>query len=80
MYWRGHVVIDIDRNPLLDYRNIPSALAGNVEGGLMEAIERTDGRVRHQDLAARQYVRNPLEYPTLKHLKNRDNKLAQQTR
>lgn len=48
MYWRGFLVIDTDRNPLLDYRHLPSTLAGNAEGGLLETLERLDGRVRHQ--------------------------------
>ncbi|KAL8901524.1 MAG: hypothetical protein Q9207_005154 [Kuettlingeria erythrocarpa] len=40
MYWRGLLVIDTDRNALLDYRHLPSTLAGNAEGGLLEALER----------------------------------------
>ncbi|KAI4175686.1 MAG: hypothetical protein LQ346_008032 [Caloplaca aetnensis] len=39
-----------------------------------------DGRVRHQDLAARHFVPNPITRPDLRDLKNRDNKLAQQMR
>lgn len=39
-----------------------------------------DGRVRHQDLAARHYVPKPIMRPDLRDLKNRDNKLAQQMR
>ncbi|KAI4142170.1 MAG: hypothetical protein L6R39_005064 [Caloplaca ligustica] len=80
MYWRGFLVVDTDRNGLLDYRHLPSTLAGDVEGGLLEALERLDGRVRHQDLAARHYVPNPITQPDLKDLKNRDNKLAQRMR
>ncbi|KAL9014629.1 MAG: hypothetical protein Q9173_000722 [Seirophora scorigena] len=97
MYWRGCVVIDTDRNPVLDFRHVPSTLASNAEGGLLalkhlfyeedanseiysEALERLDSRVRHQDLAARHYVLNPITLPNLKDLKNRDNKLAQQMR
>lgn len=45
-----------------------------------EALERLDSRVRHQDLAARHYMPNPITMPHLKDLKNRDNKLAQQMR
>ncbi|KAI4089035.1 MAG: hypothetical protein L6R37_008108 [Teloschistes peruensis] len=80
MYWRRHLVLDTDQNPILDFRHIPSTLASNTEGGLLEALERSDSRVRHQDLAARQYGRTPLAWPTLKDLKNHDNKLAQQMR
>ncbi|KAL9582598.1 MAG: hypothetical protein Q9212_003203 [Teloschistes hypoglaucus] len=80
MYWRRHMVLDTDQNPILDFRHIPSTLASNTEGGLLEALERFDSRVRHQDLAARQYGRTPLVWPTLKDLKNHDNKLAQQMR
>ncbi|KAL8926730.1 MAG: hypothetical protein Q9208_002804 [Pyrenodesmia sp. 3 TL-2023] len=40
MYWRGLLVVDTDRNALLDYRHLPSTLAGNAEGGLLEALER----------------------------------------
>ncbi|KAL8667701.1 MAG: hypothetical protein Q9202_000556 [Teloschistes flavicans] len=80
MYWRRHLVLDTDRNPILDFWHIPSTLASNAEGGLLEALERLDSRCRHQDLAARQYGRTPLMWPTLKDLKNHDNKLAQQMR
>lgn len=48
MWWRGHAVVDIDKYALRDIRDIPSTLASNVEGGLLEAIERTDSRIRHQ--------------------------------
>ncbi|KAI4286591.1 MAG: hypothetical protein L6R35_004154 [Caloplaca aegaea] len=80
MYWRGCLVIDTDRNAVLDFRHVPSTLASNAEGGLLEALERLDSRLRHQDLAARHYVPNPIALPTLRDLKNRDNKLAQQMR
>ncbi len=45
MWWRRHVVVDIDQSPLRDFLHIPSILASNVEGGLLEALERLDGRV-----------------------------------
>ena len=48
LWWRGHAVVDIDKYPLRDIRDIPSTLASKVEGGLLEAIERTDSRIRHQ--------------------------------
>lgn len=79
MFWRGYIVVDTDRSPLLNYRHLPSTLSRNAEAGLLEALERTDSRVRHQDLGARQ-IRNPLQWPTLKQLKNDDNRLAQQMR
>ncbi|KAL9602113.1 MAG: hypothetical protein Q9179_002648 [Wetmoreana sp. 5 TL-2023] len=79
MYWRRHLVVDTDRNPIRDFEHLPSTLARDAEPGLLEALERSDARVRHQDLAARQ-IRKPLRFPTPKQLKNDDNRLAQQTR
>ncbi|KAL8737605.1 MAG: hypothetical protein Q9181_001506 [Wetmoreana brouardii] len=79
MYWRQHLVVDTDRNPIRDFEHLPSTLARDVEPGLLEALERSDPRVRHQDLAARQ-IRKPLRFPTPRHLKNDDNRLAQQMR
>ncbi|KAL8839456.1 MAG: hypothetical protein Q9176_004452 [Flavoplaca citrina] len=80
MWWRGHAVVDIDKYRLRDIRDIPSTLASNVEGGLLEAIERTDSRIRHQDLSARLYDPKIPEMPIPKELKNRDNKLSQSMR
>ncbi|KAL8728060.1 MAG: hypothetical protein Q9166_005660 [cf. Caloplaca sp. 2 TL-2023] len=80
MWWRGHIVVDIDRNALRDFRHLPSTLSSNVEGGLLEALERLDSRVRHQELSARQFSKKVLEHPTYDELKARDNKLSQQMR
>ncbi|KAL8715649.1 MAG: hypothetical protein Q9225_006351 [Loekoesia sp. 1 TL-2023] len=80
MYWRKHLVVDMDKKSILDFPHIPSTLANNVEGGCLEALERLDGRVRHQDLAARQYAPNPKLQPEPKDFKNRDNALAQRMR
>ncbi|KAL8957120.1 MAG: hypothetical protein Q9183_006143 [Haloplaca sp. 2 TL-2023] len=79
MYWRGYLVVDTDTSPIRDYHHVPSTLSRQAEAGLLEALERMDSRVRHQDLAARQ-VRHPLEFPTYRELKNDDNRLAQQMR
>ncbi|KAI4280508.1 MAG: hypothetical protein L6R38_004397 [Xanthoria sp. 2 TBL-2021] len=80
MRWRGHWVVDIDRYPLTDFTHIPSTLASNVEGGLLEAIERLDNRVKHQDLSARLFSPKIRERPTPGQLKARDNKLSQAMR
>ncbi|KAL8827882.1 MAG: hypothetical protein Q9170_006838 [Blastenia crenularia] len=80
MYWRGHLVVDTDRKNIVDFPHIPSTLAKDIEGGCLEAFERLDGRVRHQDLAARQYTPDPKTLPSLKDFKNRDNLLAQRMR
>ncbi|KAL8856672.1 MAG: hypothetical protein Q9178_006739 [Gyalolechia marmorata] len=79
MWWRRHVVVDIDQSPLRDFLHIPSTLASNVEGGLLEALERLDGRVRHQELSSRVFSRK-VQQPTKLRLKARDNKLSQQMR
>ncbi|KAL9595784.1 MAG: hypothetical protein Q9219_006238 [cf. Caloplaca sp. 3 TL-2023] len=80
MYWRGHLVVDLDKRNILDFPHIPSCLAGNIEGGFLEAMERLDGRVKHQDLGARQYTARPKTQPFPKDFKNRDNVLAQRMR
>ena len=79
MWWRRHVVVDIDQSPLRDFLHIPSTLASNVEGGLLEALERLDGRVKHQELSSRVFSRK-VQNPTKLQLKARDNKLSQQMR
>ncbi|KAL8785828.1 MAG: hypothetical protein Q9213_003135 [Squamulea squamosa] len=80
MWWRGHAVVDIDRAPLRDFRDIPSTLASNVEPGLLEAIERLDSRVRHQELSPRVFTRKIPQHPTPTEIKARDNKLSQSIR
>ena len=80
MRWRGHVVVDIDRYPLMDFTNIPSTLSSNVEGGLLEAIERLNSQVKHQDLSARIFSPRPLALPNTQDLKARDNRLSQAMR
>lgn len=50
MWWRGHAVVDVDKVPLRDFKNLPSTLANSCEGGLMEAVERLDSRVKHREL------------------------------
>ncbi|KAL8771549.1 MAG: hypothetical protein Q9209_002991 [Squamulea sp. 1 TL-2023] len=79
-WWRGHAVVDIDKAPLLDFRGIPSTLASNVEPGLLEAIERLDSRVRHQELSPRVFTRKIPQHPTSTEIKARDNKLSQSIR
>ncbi|KAL8940135.1 MAG: hypothetical protein Q9211_002409 [Gyalolechia sp. 1 TL-2023] len=80
MYWRRHLVVDLDKRNILDFPHIPSTLARNVEPGCLEALERLDGRVKHQDLAARQYDPKAKADPTAKEFKNRDNVLSQRMR
>ncbi|KAL8932879.1 MAG: hypothetical protein Q9216_006631 [Gyalolechia sp. 2 TL-2023] len=80
MYWRKHLVVDLDKRNILDFPHIPSALAHNIEAGCLEALERLDGRVKHQDLAARQYDPKAITQPTAKDFKNRDNVLSQRMR
>ncbi|KAL9002309.1 MAG: hypothetical protein Q9188_004747 [Gyalolechia gomerana] len=80
MYWRRHLVVDLDKRNILDFPHIPSALAHNIEPGCLEALERLDGRVKHQDLAARQYDPKAKADPSAKDFKNRDNVLSQRMR
>ncbi|KAL8997276.1 MAG: hypothetical protein Q9169_003418 [Polycauliona sp. 2 TL-2023] len=75
MWWRGHVVVDIDRRPLMDLPTIPSTLAANPEGGLLEAIVRLDRRVRHSDLSARLWDPKTSKLPNSKEVNRRDNKV-----
>ena len=81
MYWRGHLVLDVNNSPIKDFRNLPSTLASSVEGGLMEALTRTDPRIRHGDLRARTPPTHPTtSVPTDQQLKGRENALAQRMR
>ncbi|KAL8713752.1 MAG: hypothetical protein Q9220_002278 [cf. Caloplaca sp. 1 TL-2023] len=59
MFWRRHLVVDIDRSPIWDFPHIPSTLSSNVEGGLLEALERLNSSTRHGDLTARAYEEDP---------------------
>ena len=47
-----------DSLPLLDYKDIPATLSSALEGRDMEAIKRTDPRIRQRDFIARM----PLKY------------------
>ena len=53
MFDEGRVVLDLDNEPVNDYRDIPLTLSSVVEGALMEAIRRLDPRIRHFDFWAR---------------------------
>lgn len=53
MRWRGLLVIDHEGQPVRRFRNIPAALSSQIEGGLMEAIQREDSRIRNNDFLAR---------------------------
>lgn len=53
MFDEGRVVLDINKNPIKDYRDIPLTLSSMVEGALMEAIWRIDTRITTIDFLAR---------------------------
>ncbi|KAL8947582.1 MAG: hypothetical protein Q9222_006150, partial [Ikaeria aurantiellina] len=76
MYWRKHIVVAIDRDPLWDFPHIPSTLSSNVEGGLLEALERLNSSTRHKDLSARAYEENVPRHPTEKQIRAIHNKFA----
>ncbi|KAL9041032.1 MAG: hypothetical protein Q9214_004255, partial [Letrouitia sp. 1 TL-2023] len=81
LYWRKHLVLDIDGLPIRDLPHLPSTLASTVESGLLEALIRTDTRTTHRDLRGRQPPIYPTtDAPTLRQLKNQENALAQRMR
>ena len=53
MYDEGRVVLDLNNNPVRDFRDIPLTLSSEVEGGLLTLIRRLDDRIAWPDLWAR---------------------------
>ena len=53
MFDEERVVLDLDNDPVKDYRDIPLTLSSEVEGALLEAIRRLDLRITTFDLWAR---------------------------
>ena len=53
MYDDGRVVLDLDNNPVMDFRDLPATLSSEVEPALLEAIRRIEPRIRWQDCRAR---------------------------
>lgn len=56
MFDEERVVLDLNNNPIKDYRDIPLTLSSMVEGALMEAIWRIDTRITTMDFLARMSV------------------------
>lgn len=52
-YYRGRIVLDMDNHPVKKYSNIPACCSSDMEGWLMEAISRLDGRITQADFRAR---------------------------
>ena len=52
-YDNGRVVLDPDSHPVKLWKDIPLVCAEAMEGGLMEAIKRTDPNITHKDFRAR---------------------------
>lgn len=44
-YHKGSIVLDPQNCPVRKYRNIPDTCSSMLEGGVMEAIKREDGRI-----------------------------------
>ena len=49
----GKIVIGSDDLPVKDYRNMPDTISTAIEGFRLEAIERQDVRIKHQDFRSR---------------------------
>ena len=56
LFDEGRVVLDLDNDPIKDYKDIPLTLSSVVEGALMEAISRLDNRIQIYDFWARLLV------------------------
>lgn len=52
-YYQGRIVLDMDNHPVKKYSNIPACCSSDMEGWLMEAISRLDGRITQADFRAR---------------------------
>lgn len=53
LFDEGRVVLDLDNDPVKDYKDIPLTLSSQVEGALMEAISRLDADIKIYDFWAR---------------------------
>ena len=53
LFDEGRVVLDLDNDPVKDYKDIPLTLSSEVEGALMEAISRLDDNIKIYDFWAR---------------------------
>ena len=49
----GRIVLDMDNRPIRNFHSIPLTLSSEMEGYLMEMINRMDTRISHRDLRAR---------------------------
>ena len=56
LFDEGRVVLDLDNDPIKDFKDIPLTLSSAVEGALMEAISRLDNRIQIYDFWARLLV------------------------
>ena len=53
MYYEGRIVLDLDNHPVRAFTDIPLVLSSQIEGWLMEAIQRIDSRIERGDFRAR---------------------------
>ena len=70
LFDEGRVVLDLDNDPIKDYKDIPLTLSSEVEGALMEAISRLDDEIHIYDFWARLSV-HPFR-ATIQHLLTRN--------
>lgn len=45
-YHKGMIVLDAQNHPVRKFRNIPDTCSSMLEGGIMEAVKREDGRIK----------------------------------